>query len=136
MMSNCHIQFYKKRLNKKDQSHLILKRKRWIPMKAHRKTLGHWLLQRMTTTFLIPTIFLLNVSTLIMLNISLLWHIHVGIKEILTNYAHHEMTQNWILILHKVCCLIIIKYVSFFFIFKNNLWSTQKKRRKRRNKNI
>ncbi len=51
-------------------------------MKAHRETLGHWLLQRMTTTFLVPTILITNVSTLILLNILLLWHIHVGIEEI------------------------------------------------------
>jgi succinate dehydrogenase hydrophobic anchor subunit len=90
-------------------------------MKAHRETLGHWLLQRMTTTFLVPTILIANISTLILLNISLFWHIHVGIKEILTDYVHHEITRNWILILLKVFCLIIIKYVSFFFVFKNNL---------------
>nr|AND50907.1 succinate dehydrogenase subunit 4 [Sphagnum wulfianum] len=86
-------------------------------MKAHRETLGHWLLQRMTATFLVPTILVANVSTLILLNISLFWHIHVGIEEILTDYVHHEITRNWILILLRVFCLIIIKYVSFFFVF-------------------
>jgi len=96
-------------------------------MKAHRETLGHWLLQRMTATFLVPTILITNVSTLILLNISLFWHIHVGIKEVLINYVHHEITRNWILILFKVFCLIIIKYVSFFFILKNNLSSSKKK---------
>jgi succinate dehydrogenase hydrophobic anchor subunit len=67
------------------------------------------------------TIFIANVSTLILLNISLFSHIHVGIKEILIDYVHHEITRNWILILLRVFCLIIIKYVSFFFVFKNNL---------------
>jgi succinate dehydrogenase hydrophobic anchor subunit len=90
-------------------------------MKTHRETLRHWFLQRMTATFLVPTILIANVSTLILLNISLFWHIHVGIEEILTNYVHHEITRNWILILLRVFCLIIIKYVYFFFIFKNNL---------------
>jgi succinate dehydrogenase hydrophobic anchor subunit len=75
----------------------------------------------MIATFLVPTIFIANVFTLILLNILLLWHIHVGIKEILTDYVHHEITRNWILILLKVFCLIIIKYVYFFFVFKNNL---------------
>ncbi len=69
-------------------------------MKAHKETLGHWLLQRMTaTTFLVPTILITNVSTLILLNISLFWHIYVGIEDILTDYVHHEITRNWILIL-------------------------------------
>jgi succinate dehydrogenase hydrophobic anchor subunit len=61
-------------------------------MKAHRETLRHWLLQRMTAIFLVPTILIANISTLILLNISLLWHIHVGIEEILTDYVHHEIT--------------------------------------------
>nr|AND50457.1 succinate dehydrogenase subunit 4 [Flatbergium novo-caledoniae] len=86
-------------------------------MKANRETLGHWLIQRMTATFLVPTILIANVSTLILLNISLFWHIYVGIEEILTDYVHHEITRNWILILLRVFCLIIIKYVFFFFVF-------------------
>nr|YP_009775871.1 succinate dehydrogenase subunit 4 [Bartramia patens]QJA16097.1 succinate dehydrogenase subunit 4 [Bartramia patens] len=86
-------------------------------MKAHRETLGHWLLQRMTAASLIPIILILNVFTLILLNILLFWHIHVGIKEILTDYVHHEITRNWILILFRVFCLIIIKYVFLFFVF-------------------
>nr|YP_009047304.1 succinate dehydrogenase subunit 4 [Ptychomnion cygnisetum]AGN74056.1 succinate dehydrogenase subunit 4 [Ptychomnion cygnisetum]AHG59118.1 succinate dehydrogenase subunit 4 [Ptychomnion cygnisetum] len=86
-------------------------------MKAHRETLGHWLLQRMTAASLIPIIFISNVSTLILSNILLFWHIHVGIEEILTDYVHHEMTRNWILILFRVFCSIIIKYVFSFFVF-------------------
>jgi succinate dehydrogenase hydrophobic anchor subunit len=46
----------------------------------------------MIATFLVPTILIANVSTLILLNISLLWHIHVGIEEILIDYVHHEIT--------------------------------------------
>lgn len=86
-------------------------------MKTHRETLGHWLLQRITAAFLIPTILIANVSTLILLNILLFWHIHVGIEEILADYVHHEVTRNWILILLRVFCLIIIKYVFVFFVF-------------------
>jgi succinate dehydrogenase hydrophobic anchor subunit len=66
--------------------------KAFIPFGAHRETLGHWLLQRMTVTFFVPTILIANVSTLILLNISLFSHIHVGIEEILTDYVHHEIT--------------------------------------------
>ncbi len=85
-------------------------------MKSHRGTLEHWLLQRITAAFLIPTILIANVSTLILLNILLFWHIHVGIKEILVDYVHHEVTRNWILILLRVFCLIIIKYVFVFLV--------------------
>jgi succinate dehydrogenase hydrophobic anchor subunit len=66
----------------------------------------------MTAIFLVPTILIANVYTLILLNISSLWHVHVGIEEILIDYVHHEITRNWILILLRVFCLIIIKYVS------------------------
>jgi succinate dehydrogenase hydrophobic anchor subunit len=86
-------------------------------MKAHRETLGDWLLQKMTAASLIPIILISNVSTLILLNILLFWHIHVGIEEILTDYVHHEITRNWILILFRVFCLIIIKYVFLSFVF-------------------
>lgn len=86
-------------------------------METHRETLEHWLLQRITATFLIPTILIANVSTLILLNILLFWHIHVGVEEILADYVHHEVTRNWILMLLRVFCLIIIKYVFVFFVF-------------------
>ena len=93
------------------------RKKKVKAMKTHREPLGHWLLQRITAAFLIPTILIANVSTLILLNILLFWHIHVGIKEILADYVHHEVTRNWILILLRVFCLIIIKYVFVFFVF-------------------
>ena len=86
-------------------------------MRAHKESLGLWLLQRMTAASLILTILISNVSTLILSNILLFWHIHVGIEEILTDYVHHEITRNWILILFRVFCLIIIKYVFSFFVF-------------------
>nr|WKW95109.1 succinate dehydrogenase subunit 4 [Apopellia endiviifolia] len=84
------------------------------------ETLGHWLLQRITAASLIPTILIANndVSTPILLNILLLWHIHVGIEEILADHVHHEVTRNWILILLRVFRLIIIKYVFLFCVFQ------------------
>jgi hypothetical protein len=54
-------------------------------MKVHRKTLGHWLLQIMTTIFLsLGTILIANVAILILLNINIFGHIHVGIEYNLT----------------------------------------------------
>nr|YP_010881174.1 succinate dehydrogenase subunit 4 [Pellia epiphylla]WIA66717.1 succinate dehydrogenase subunit 4 [Pellia epiphylla var. borealis]QDE10594.1 succinate dehydrogenase subunit 4 [Pellia epiphylla]WIA66676.1 succinate dehydrogenase subunit 4 [Pellia epiphylla]WIA66758.1 succinate dehydrogenase subunit 4 [Pellia epiphylla var. borealis]WIA66799.1 succinate dehydrogenase subunit 4 [Pellia epiphylla] len=80
---------------------------------AREKTLANnvGLLQRITAASLIPTILIANVSTPILLNILLFWHIHVGIEEILADYVHHEVTRNWILILIRVFRCIIIKYV-------------------------
>nr|WIA67086.1 succinate dehydrogenase subunit 4 [Pellia epiphylla]WIA67127.1 succinate dehydrogenase subunit 4 [Pellia epiphylla]WIA67168.1 succinate dehydrogenase subunit 4 [Pellia epiphylla] len=81
---------------------------------AREKTLANnvgRLLQRITAASLIPTILIANVSTPILLNILLFWHIHVGIEEILADYVHHEVTRNWILILIRVFRCIIIKYV-------------------------
>nr|YP_009478063.1 succinate dehydrogenase subunit 4 [Anthoceros angustus]YP_009863126.1 succinate dehydrogenase subunit 4 [Anthoceros punctatus]AVP12867.1 succinate dehydrogenase subunit 4 [Anthoceros angustus]QKD76582.1 succinate dehydrogenase subunit 4 [Anthoceros punctatus] len=86
-------------------------------MKAHKETLGHWLLQRISAAFLIAMIFTANVSTLILLNILLFWHIHMGIEEIPTDHVHHEVTRNWILILLRIFSLIILKYVFVFFAF-------------------
>nr|QXT44740.1 succinate:cytochrome c oxidoreductase subunit 4 [Nitellopsis obtusa] len=85
-------------------------------MKANRERLAHWLLQRITAAFLIPTILLANVSTLILLNILLFWHMHVGIEEILADYIHHEVTRNFIFLFLRVFVLIIIKYVFVFFV--------------------
>nr|YP_009531819.1 succinate:cytochrome c oxidoreductase subunit 4 [Leiosporoceros dussii]AXZ70976.1 succinate:cytochrome c oxidoreductase subunit 4 [Leiosporoceros dussii] len=86
-------------------------------MKAYKEILGHWLLQRISAAFLIAMIFIANVSTLILLNILLLWHIHMGIEETLTDYVHREVTRNWILILLRIFFLIIMKYVFVFFVF-------------------
>nr|YP_003412107.1 succinate dehydrogenase subunit 4 [Phaeoceros laevis]ACT75315.1 succinate dehydrogenase subunit 4 [Phaeoceros laevis] len=85
-------------------------------MKAHKETLGHWPLQRISAAFLIVMIFIANASTLILLNILLFWHIHVGIEEILTDHVHHEVTRNLILILLRIFFLIIIKYAFVFFV--------------------
>jgi succinate dehydrogenase hydrophobic anchor subunit len=80
----------------------------------------------MIATFLVPTILETIVSTLILLNILLFWHIHVGIEEILIDYVHYEITKNWILIFLRIFCLIIIKYV--FFLFKNIICDHPKKK--------
>nr|YP_002860248.1 succinate dehydrogenase subunit 4 [Nothoceros aenigmaticus]ACC86772.1 succinate dehydrogenase subunit 4 [Nothoceros aenigmaticus] len=85
-------------------------------MKAHKETLGHWPLQIISAAFFVM-IFIANASTLILLNILLLWHIHVGIEEILTDHVHHEVTRNLIFIFLRIFFLIIIKYAFVFFVF-------------------
>lgn len=81
-----------------------------------RDTLAHWLLQRGTAVLLAPTILLANVSTLILLNILLFWHLHVGIKEILADYVHHEVTRHLILVLLRILILILMKYAFVLFV--------------------
>jgi succinate dehydrogenase hydrophobic anchor subunit len=86
-------------------------------MQTHRETLTHWLVQRITAALLVPTILLANVSTLLLLNIILFWHFHIGIQEILADYVHHEVTRNVVLMLLRVLVLIVMKYVFVLFVF-------------------
>ena len=81
-----------------------------------RDTLTHWLIQRGTASILAPTILLANVSTLICLNILLFWHFHVGIREILADYVHHEVTRDLILVLLRILIIIEMKYAFVFFV--------------------
>nr|YP_009277464.1 succinate dehydrogenase cytochrome subunit 4 [Psilotum nudum]AOH05934.1 succinate dehydrogenase cytochrome subunit 4 [Psilotum nudum] len=80
---------------------------------------GHWLIQRSTAAFPALTLIIANAPILILLNILLFWHIHVGIEEILADYVHHEVTRNWILILLRILSLVIIKDVFVFFVLSN-----------------
>nr|YP_009277431.1 succinate dehydrogenase cytochrome subunit 4 [Ophioglossum californicum]YP_010439849.1 succinate dehydrogenase cytochrome subunit 4 [Ophioglossum vulgatum]AOH05901.1 succinate dehydrogenase cytochrome subunit 4 [Ophioglossum californicum]UTD44895.1 succinate dehydrogenase cytochrome subunit 4 [Ophioglossum vulgatum] len=88
-------------------------------MEAHRETLGHWLVQRTTAAFSVPTIPIANASTSILLSILLFRHIHIGIKEILADHVHHEVTRNRILILLRIFLLVIIKDVPVLSVPSN-----------------
>nr|QIQ23024.1 succinate:cytochrome c oxidoreductase subunit 4 [Coleochaete scutata] len=83
---------------------------------AYDAQLGHWLLQRITAALLIPTIFLANVSTLILWNILLFWHMHIGIEEILIDYVHNEVIRTWFFVLFRILILLIIKYTFVLFV--------------------
>lgn len=85
-------------------------------MTAKNNTLAHWLIQRGTAALLAPTILLANVSTFICLNILLFWHLHIGIKEILADYVHHEVTRDLILVLLRILIIIEMKYAFVFFV--------------------
>jgi len=85
-------------------------------MRAHRETLGHWLLQRSTAAFSVLITLTANVSTPILLNILLFRHIHIGIEEILADYVNHGVTRNWISILLRIFLLVIIKDVFLFLV--------------------
>lgn len=76
------------------------------------KTKRIGLFQRITAAFLLPLIIIYKkVSSTFLLNLSLFWHIHEGIEEILADYVHHEMTRNWILVYLRLFLLIVIKDV-------------------------
>lgn len=79
---------------------------------------AHWLIQRATAVLYLPTIILATSiqMALICLNVLVLWHVYLGLEEILADYVHHEVTRNIILILLKVLLLIISKYVFVFVL--------------------
>ena len=84
---------------------------------SHRASV-HWLIQRATAIFLLITILFatsLN-HALFCLNIILFWHLYLGLEEILSDYVHHEITRNLLLILLKIFILILAKYAFVFFI--------------------
>ncbi|CAI9090017.1 OLC1v1024698C1 [Oldenlandia corymbosa var. corymbosa] len=39
-----------------------------------------------------------KISSSILLNLSLFWHINHGVKEIMADYVHHEISRYWIMI--------------------------------------
>ena len=78
----------------------------------------HWLIQRATAIFLLITILFatsLN-HALFCLNIILFWHLYLGLEEILSDYVHHEITRNLLLILLKIFIFILAKYAFVFFL--------------------
>lgn len=48
-------------------------------------------------------------------NISVFWHINVGIEEIMADYVHQEITRKWILVYLRLFLLIVIKDVFLSF---------------------
>jgi len=45
------------------------------------------------------------------------YHIHDGIKEIITDYVHHEMTRNVILVCLNLFYIIVLKDLFLFLFF-------------------
>ncbi|GJP46272.1 hypothetical protein CLOM_g16130 [Closterium sp. NIES-68] len=87
-------------------------------MNTKHSALNHWLIQRATAILLLPTIFMSTSyrMALISLTILVVWHLHLGLEEILADYVHHEVTRNLILILLRIFLLISIKYVFVFVL--------------------
>ncbi|XP_011027764.1 PREDICTED: uncharacterized protein At2g39795, mitochondrial-like isoform X2 [Populus euphratica] len=75
------------------------------------------LLQRITAALLIPVIIIYKkVSSIFLPNLFLFRHINEGIKEIMADYVHQEMTRNWILVCLRLFLLIVIKDVFLSFV--------------------
>ncbi|KAL9355428.1 hypothetical protein Peur_053398 [Populus x canadensis] len=75
------------------------------------------LLQRITAALLIPLIIIYKkVSSIFLPNLFLFWHINEGIKEIMADYVHQEMTRNWILVYLRLFLLIVTKDVFLSFV--------------------
>lgn len=60
---------------------------------------------------------LANVAGAGVLNLALFWHINDGIREILADYVHHEMTRTVMLVNLRLFLIIAAKdvFVSFAF---------------------
>lgn len=85
-------------------------------MTTTRDTLANWLVQRGTAAVIAPIILVANASTLIFFNILLFLHLHVGIKEILADYIHHEVTRNLLYVLLRIVIIVVMKYAFVLFV--------------------
>jgi len=77
--------------------------------RINKEPLTHWLLQRSTAILLIPTFLSATPSSLIVLNIVMFWHAHIGISEIVADYVHNAVTRVFVGILIQVVILIAMK---------------------------
>nr|YP_009652462.1 succinate dehydrogenase subunit 4 [Schisandra sphenanthera]QCF45723.1 succinate dehydrogenase subunit 4 [Schisandra sphenanthera] len=75
------------------------------------KTKKTGLFQRMTAAFPPLFFFISKVSFTSLPNLSLFWHINVGIEEIIADHVHQEMTRNFLLVYLRLFLLIVIKDV-------------------------
>ena len=75
------------------------------------KTKRTGLFQRMTAAFPPPLISISKKVYTSLPNLSLFWHINVGIEEIMADHVHQEMIRNLILVYFRLFLLIVIKDV-------------------------
>ena len=58
--------------------------------------------------------------SILLLNLSLFWHIYKGIEEIMADHVHQEMTRNLILVHLRLFLLIVIKDVFLSLVSSLN----------------
>ena len=85
------------------------------------KTKRTGLFQRITAAFLLPLISISKKVTTSLPNLSVFWHINVGIEEIMADHVHQEMIRNFLLVYLRLFLLIVIKdvFLSLVFFFLN-----------------
>lgn len=89
------------------------------------KTKRTGLFQRITAAFPPPLIIISKKKwTTFLQNLSVFWHINVGIEEIMADHVHQEITRKWILVYLRLFLLIVIKDV---FLFGSSFFSEQRK---------
>lgn len=86
-------------------------------------SLASWFFQRSTALLIAPIILLCalrfypaNVSTFILLNFLVFFHIHFGLKEILADYIHHNVTRNLLFALLQIIIIIAMKNAFVLFV--------------------
>ena len=86
------------------------------------KTKRTGLFQRMTAAFPPPLISISKKVYTSLPNLSLFWHINVGIEEIMADHVHQEMIRNLILVYFRLFLLIVIKdlFLLIVFLFRTN----------------
>lgn len=86
------------------------------------KTKRTGLFQRMTAAF--PPLFI-SISKKVytsLPNLSLFWHINVGIEEIMADHVHQEIIRNGILVYLRLFLLIVIKDLFLLIVSFPNKW--------------
>jgi len=87
------------------------------------KTKRTGLFQRITAAFPPPLIIISKKKwTTFLQNLSVFWHINVGIEEIMADHVHQEMIRNLILVYFRLFLLIVIKdlFLLIVFLFRTN----------------
>lgn len=93
----------------------------------------NFLLQRITAAVPLLTLVSTNKLTTSIQNLALLFHINLGIEEIMADHVHNEMTRNWILVYFRLFIVIVIKNLFLFLLYCDiEEPNGQRKRRKRR----
>ena len=79
-------------------------------------SLASWFVQRSTALLIAPIIILSNVSTFVFFTFLVFFHIHFGLREILADYIHHNVTRNLLFALLQIIIIIALKNAFVLFV--------------------
>lgn len=81
------------------------------------KPITHWLTQRATAVFTLILLLLAPAWFLLLgVSISVFWHLYLGLEEILADYIHNELIENFFLLLLQILIFVLVKSFFLFFI--------------------